>query len=201
MTDKETNPPRMADLTIHERFNYPDADVAILSCDQVLFKIHSRNLSVCSAAFPQGDHHWSEGEPAVWEEPSHVLEILFAYIYSDQAHPFLSDLSLTQVIEIGAAAHKWMIPGAIAICQTRIIILKEQVAKSPPEENTILPAFAYAVKHHGMDTGMTALIDQVGMWTVGCTAKSAMQYLGSGRVYNAWADHRAWWSDAVALWA
>ncbi|KAH8801937.1 hypothetical protein DL96DRAFT_1823469 [Flagelloscypha sp. PMI_526] len=186
MTENAESPTPKVDVIPHKRFNSSDADVAI--------------YLATNAAFPQGDHRWPEGEAAFWDEPSHVLEILFSYIYSDEPHPHLLEHSLAQVIEIGAAAHKWMIPEGIVICQMRIISTLTELAAHPPsEEEAILSAFAYAAEYHGANAGMIALIDQVAMWTVGCQVKSAMKYFGSGRVFNAWAEHRLQWIDATFI--
>ncbi|KAH8801983.1 hypothetical protein DL96DRAFT_1823505 [Flagelloscypha sp. PMI_526] len=109
---------------LHHRFNAPDADISIISSDNVLFRVHSKNLTLNSGAFPldleYGDPS-SNNEPAGFEESSKILEYLFAFLYSDEDHPTLGDCDFATILYIGIAANKWMIPAAKSVCYLRII--------------------------------------------------------------------------------
>ncbi|KAH8801935.1 hypothetical protein DL96DRAFT_1774434 [Flagelloscypha sp. PMI_526] len=202
MTEPQTNSTSIADTTPHSTFNSLDADLSIVSRDNILFKIHWNNLRVCSAAFPQGQEPWADGnDPAHWDEPSDVLEVLFSYIYPDRNFPHLLNFDLTRVLAIGSAAHKWMMPAAIVVCQMRVMSsLREIISKQPTEEESILISLKYLAEHHGEDPDTAIVIDEAAMWTIGCRADVVMKHMGSGRVYNAWADHRLRWLDASYLW-
>ncbi|KAH8801984.1 hypothetical protein DL96DRAFT_1774555 [Flagelloscypha sp. PMI_526] len=109
----------MAHPTLHKRFNAPDADISIISSDNVLFRLHSRNLSVCSGAFPVDMDATSKSEPAKFEESSEVLGYLFAFLYADEDHPTLAECPFNAIIAIEIAANKWLIPAAKNTCYLR----------------------------------------------------------------------------------
>ncbi|KAH8801987.1 hypothetical protein DL96DRAFT_774405, partial [Flagelloscypha sp. PMI_526] len=137
------SPPPLVDT----RFNAPDADISIISSNNVLFKIHSKALAFGSNAFPL-DLSGSAGsyttftEPARFEESSTTLRYLFAFCYNDKDHPTLAECDPKTVVDLGIAAHKYMVPAAKSVCF--------HAMKNPTKtgNDSILRSLAYLTTFH-----------------------------------------------------
>ena len=101
----------------------PDADISILSSDEVLFRIHSANLNVNSTAFP-ADIAPNPNDPATFSEPSSILELLFAFLYHTPPHPSLKDLSFDLLQPLAYAARKCGVAAAINVCEIRLLYVR-----------------------------------------------------------------------------
>ncbi|KAH8801985.1 hypothetical protein DL96DRAFT_1823506 [Flagelloscypha sp. PMI_526] len=130
--------------TLHERFQAADADMCIVSSDNVLFKVHSKNLTVNSGAFPADLGGTLRDEPAYFDESSTILGYLFAFIYADQDHPTLIDCDMQTILSIGIAANKYMVPAAKNAC----FHMMRQPAKETDDTAAILGALAYLNMYH-----------------------------------------------------
>ncbi|KAJ7023721.1 hypothetical protein C8F04DRAFT_1133746 [Mycena alexandri] len=75
--------------SVSPNFNFPDADVVFKSSDGVLFRVHRKNLEVCTEGFPPGDID-------ILDE-SATLELLFQFMYP-QRHPAL-DVTPFKILE------------------------------------------------------------------------------------------------------
>ncbi|KAF7372852.1 hypothetical protein MSAN_00491200 [Mycena sanguinolenta] len=103
---------------VNSRFNFADADVTLKSSDGVLFRIHRKNLEVCTEGFPPSEIS-SEGEVVELTETSVTLEIPFQFMYP-QRHPAL-DTTSSEVLEpLAEAAEKYQVFPAMNICHIRM---------------------------------------------------------------------------------
>ncbi|KAF8907124.1 hypothetical protein CPB85DRAFT_1312377 [Mucidula mucida] len=108
--------------TTHPKFSAPDADILILSSDNVLFRLHSVNIRTHTTVFPIGDNlTLSSSDPATFSEPSGILEILFAHLYPYPPLPDLQDLEMEVVEAVGCAAHKYGIASAMLVADLKMI--------------------------------------------------------------------------------
>jgi hypothetical protein len=62
--------------------NAEDADAIFRSSDQVLFRVHRKNLETHSNVFPSGETFTLESDEYIdMEEKSEILELFFQYVY------------------------------------------------------------------------------------------------------------------------
>ncbi|CAK5281953.1 unnamed protein product [Mycena citricolor] len=103
--------------TISERFCAPDHDVIIQSSDDVLFKLHRKNLEVHSLVFSDaaavtGSVIENKDEIVELSEDSATLDVLFRYMYN-QPQPDLSAVDFLVVTRLAVAAEKYTVNAAI----------------------------------------------------------------------------------------
>ncbi|KAF9011618.1 hypothetical protein BDZ89DRAFT_1225135 [Hymenopellis radicata] len=68
-------------LTGDPEFNAADADVCIISSDNIRFKVHSMNLRAHSSVFPVvHDATSNVGDPAHTTERAEVLRVIFKFV-------------------------------------------------------------------------------------------------------------------------
>ncbi|KIY64281.1 hypothetical protein CYLTODRAFT_493244 [Cylindrobasidium torrendii FP15055 ss-10] len=147
----------------HMDFNAADADITIISSDNVTFKIHSVNLSTHSNAFPTFGFSTDASQPARFEEHSDILKVLFAWIYPDDP-PDPQTLPYTTLLDLAHAAHKYRIGSLILVCDIRIFE-REAVRQKEPIQ-TLKYALLYAREAKAdlcaRETIMIPAIDMVG---------------------------------------
>ncbi|KAJ7048777.1 hypothetical protein C8F01DRAFT_46413 [Mycena amicta] len=119
-----------------ERFNASDADVVFRSSDSVLFRIHRKNLEVCTEAFPPDDIS-TDDDAVELTKTSTTLELLFQFIYP-QRHPALDTTPFEVLYPLAEAAEKYQVFPAMNICHIR---LRDMVNEHPAE------IVVYAAKH------------------------------------------------------
>lgn len=95
--------------------NAIDSDVIFRSCDDVLFKIHRRNLEFATGGFPPSDFE-TLNEIVQLTEQSSTLEILFQYVYPLR-QPDISSVSFDTLALVAEAAEKYQVFSAIYICK------------------------------------------------------------------------------------
>ncbi|KAF7291438.1 hypothetical protein MIND_01288900 [Mycena indigotica] len=97
-----------------ERFSSADADLTFCASDNVLFKVHRKNLEVHSEVF--GDMFEAatkkSEETIGLSEPSAVLEVLFQYMYR-QPQPSLDALPFSVCAGVAEAAEKYLVYSAM----------------------------------------------------------------------------------------
>ncbi|KAF7364334.1 hypothetical protein MSAN_01093700 [Mycena sanguinolenta] len=76
--------------------DFADADVTFKSSDGVLFRVHRKNLEVCTEGFPPSEIS-NEGEVVELTETAATLELLFRFMYPER-HPAL-DTTPFEVLE------------------------------------------------------------------------------------------------------
>ncbi|KIY69864.1 hypothetical protein CYLTODRAFT_211076 [Cylindrobasidium torrendii FP15055 ss-10] len=95
----------------HSSYCSADADVVIKASDGLLFRIHRLNLQA-NSGFAPPDVSTSVEDPACFDEPAEVLELLFKYLYHTES-PFPESWPLELQISVGCAAHKYQMGFAI----------------------------------------------------------------------------------------
>ncbi|KZV62484.1 hypothetical protein PENSPDRAFT_247767 [Peniophora sp. CONT] len=160
-----------------ERFAAEDADVELLSSDNVLFKVHRASLASHSAVFP-GQEVVTNGEIVSLSESSAVLDIILQYIYpSPPCH--LDGLPFTTLYQVAEAAEKYQMFAVMEIC--RILLQIRHYQEHP------LEVLAYACKY-----GYTSLCDQVAPLTLVVEARDAFNVLGH-LYFPQWMLYREQW--------
>jgi len=89
-----------------------DADVTLQSCDDVLFKVHRRQLEANSGAFAGGESFHTQNEIVHLTEPAAVLELLLQYMHI-QEPPDLALVDFKDLLGLAEAAHKYEVYFAI----------------------------------------------------------------------------------------
>lgn len=91
------------------------------SCDEVLFKVHRKNLETHSEGFrpPEGTSASSYDESIPLVETSHVLELLFQYMYL-QRPPDIKTIDFTILSGLAEAVEKYQVYSAMEICNIRM---------------------------------------------------------------------------------
>ncbi|KAG6808795.1 hypothetical protein H0H92_002876 [Tricholoma furcatifolium] len=103
---------------ISENFHASDADVVFRSSDNILFRIHRKNLETHADAFPPPEFK-TNGEVVPLTEDSATLENLFRYIYP-QLHPDIEDLGIERLSNLAQAAEKYEVYNVMAMCKSRM---------------------------------------------------------------------------------
>ena len=104
--------------------NSPSADVAFLSSDRVIFRMHGSHLNVNSLGFARvSEHTVMEPVPVQLEESSEVLELLFQFIEPppesrDFRQPAVDTLMPPLFFKLAEAAEKYIVYAATTVCTT-----------------------------------------------------------------------------------
>ncbi|KAJ7610728.1 hypothetical protein DFH06DRAFT_1233247 [Mycena polygramma] len=123
--------------TVSERCSqFPDADVTFKSSDSVLFRVHRKNLEVCTEGFPPADIS-TQGQIVDLTETSVTLELLFQFMYPHR-HPALDTTPFEVLEPLAEASEKYQVFPAMNICHIR---LRDMVNEHPVE------VAVYAAKH------------------------------------------------------
>ncbi|KAG5650797.1 hypothetical protein H0H81_011019 [Sphagnurus paluster] len=104
---------------ISEKFNSGDADVSFRSSDNVIFRIHRRNLETHTGAFPPPEFDTQGEIVELRDETSETLELLFQFIYP-QRHPHLDATPFEVLAPLAEAAEKYEVYAAMNICRVRM---------------------------------------------------------------------------------
>ncbi|KIM36676.1 hypothetical protein M413DRAFT_58317, partial [Hebeloma cylindrosporum] len=114
-----------------------DSDLTFLSNDNVLFKVHRRNLEILSEVFAAPAVVSGEGEIVQIVESAAVLELLFQYLYP-QRHPNLNLVEFEILNGLAEAAEKYQVYPALEICKAS---MQAAIPHHPVE------VLEYATKH------------------------------------------------------
>ncbi|KAF9002650.1 hypothetical protein BDZ89DRAFT_1169708 [Hymenopellis radicata] len=167
----------------HAKFAAEDADILILSSDNVLFRLHSVNIRTHTTVFPIGDNLTPSSEPATFSEESSILEILFAHLYPSPPLPDLEELEVEIVQAVGCAAHKYGIASAMLIADLKMIAWAEEY----PAE-----VASYALLHFGAGPRL----DRAMIYSISIPLETAIT-LFTPKVFIAWLFHRDRWCNKV----
>ncbi|KAJ6546829.1 hypothetical protein B0H19DRAFT_1162680 [Mycena capillaripes] len=163
--------------TLSTRFNFPDADIAFRSGDQIIFRVHIRNLETHSDGFPPSAFCAPGGEVVNLTEPATTLELLFQYMYP-QRQPDLNEIELPLLAELAEAVEKYQVYSAMDICK---IFMGNGLQDNP------LTVLNYAVRH-----GYRDIADEAAPLTVSLPLEEVgthmyQMYMGSWlRYYGEW---------------
>lgn len=92
--------------------NASDADITVISSNNICFRLHSTNIEVQTGAFRPIDQQRLP-------EPSDVLAILFQFLYP-QNHPKLMNTEFYTVRAVATAAEKYKVFSAMHVSQVRL---------------------------------------------------------------------------------
>ncbi|KZP05901.1 hypothetical protein FIBSPDRAFT_765209 [Athelia psychrophila] len=116
-----------------------DSDITFRSCDGILFKVHRKNLEVCSEGFSPPDGTIAGAEAVSLTEDGATLELLFQHMYfGPQRHPDLKKIEFKQLAELSEAAEKYQVYSAMETCHDRM----EEAHSQHPFE-----VMMYAMRH------------------------------------------------------
>ncbi|EPS96230.1 hypothetical protein FOMPIDRAFT_1130903 [Fomitopsis schrenkii] len=145
-----------------------DADVTMVSCDGVLFKVHRKNLEMYTEGFPGVDVSVHD-EIVPLTETAATLELLFQYMYR-QRQPDLNRLEPEQLAKLAEAAEKYQVYSAIEVCKMRMQSLIETMP---------MIVLGYAAKH-----GYKDLAKEAAPHTIDVSAVEAAAHLNVECFYN-----------------
>ncbi|KIK50116.1 hypothetical protein GYMLUDRAFT_65412 [Collybiopsis luxurians FD-317 M1] len=97
------------------RFNAQDAEVTVVSSDNVLFRLHKTNIQVTAGALLRFPSQNAEDDYISATEPAEVLEILFEFLYPDYETD-LERLEFNALLKVAEAAEKYGIYYAMSHC-------------------------------------------------------------------------------------
>ena len=101
-----------------------DADVILCSSDEVVFKVHRKNLTAHSEIFGVADTISPGNSPVnevvTLDEPSAVLDLLLQYMYTEY-QPVLREVDFKTLAGVAEAAEKYQVSWAIrSLCRTEM---------------------------------------------------------------------------------
>ncbi|KAF8892762.1 hypothetical protein CPB85DRAFT_1440785 [Mucidula mucida] len=98
-------------------FNAADADLCIISLDNIRFKVHSMNLRAHSSVFPVvHDATTNVRDPAHMAERAEVLRVIFKFIYPEPRLLKVGQLPFPTLEEVAIAAEKWQFVALSELC-------------------------------------------------------------------------------------
>lgn len=171
--DGAANPVQCSD-----RFNQNDADLAIYSADNVIFRIHSKNLEVNTGAFPPFGSFPSD-EAVHLSESGTTLELLFQFIYPER-HPTLEQLGFAELSQLSEAVEKYEVFPAMFVCHYR---MGKFLSTNP------LELMIYAGRHFYED-----YLDDAAPRLMGGDLKDATRRMPEP-VYDAWCRYYELWEQ------
>jgi BTB/POZ domain len=96
-----------------------DADIVLRSSDNVLFKVHRKNLELHSDIFADGGivsgPETTSTEVVQLSETSTVLDLLLQFMYR-QPQPNLGEVDFETLDGVAEAAEKYKVHAAITVC-------------------------------------------------------------------------------------
>ena len=99
--------------------NAEDAEITFRSSDNVVFKIHRKNLEVNAGGLSPAALTTSVSELVPLSEDSPTLELLFQYIYP-RRQPLLDDIEFALLASLAEAAEKYEVFPAMTVCYIRM---------------------------------------------------------------------------------
>ncbi|KAF9458529.1 hypothetical protein BDZ94DRAFT_1325460 [Collybia nuda] len=163
-----------------EQFNSTDADITFKSCDNVLFKIHQKNLETSTGGFaPAGFETLDELVPLT--ETSSTLELLFQYIYP-MPQPDIRSLPFDTVAAVAEAAEKYQVYAAIYNCA----LVMEMT----------LPDYAHTIFIHGGRHGHKFLLGKAAPYLIGMPLDEMVSEL-PGHLIVPWIKYHMTWQNIL----
>ncbi|KZP16110.1 hypothetical protein FIBSPDRAFT_958289 [Athelia psychrophila] len=161
-----------------------DSDITFRSCDGILFKVHRKNLEVCSEGFSPPDGTIAGAEAVSLTEDGATLELLFQYMYlGPQRHPDLKNIQFKQLAELAEAAEKYQVYLAMETCHDR---MEDAYSQHPFE------VMMYAMRH-----GYADLMDKSELKALEVSPTTAFEGF-KPEIYIAWTRYYAQWLDLLA---
>ncbi|KII94573.1 hypothetical protein PLICRDRAFT_120619 [Plicaturopsis crispa FD-325 SS-3] len=166
---------------ISELFNHADSDLTIRSSDNVLFRVHKRNLETYSPAFAGAGAFPATGlEDIALPESSAVLELMLQYVYL-QLQPDLSHTEFEVLAGLAEAVEKYEIYSAMEVCKMHM--------RSRISPQTAFDVLTYATRHGHANIADEAAIHALHVPTVTMLDALPLYY------FRAWVLFQQSWSD------
>ncbi|KAJ6496297.1 hypothetical protein C8R45DRAFT_823515 [Mycena sanguinolenta] len=86
--------------------------------DGVLFRVHRKNLEICTEGFPPSEFS-NEGEVGELTEKAATLKLLFQFVYLKR-HPALDTTPFKVLEPLAEASEKYRVFPAMNICHIRM---------------------------------------------------------------------------------
>jgi hypothetical protein len=172
------------DLQFSASFYAPDGDVTFKSCDNIIFKVHRKNLDTHSEGFgPPERLVTADPDESIVSLPetAQVMELLFRYMYP-MRQPELKHTAFETLASLSEAVEKYQVFSAMEICK----LYMEAATASHPFE-----VLCYAAKH-----GYADLMDIAEEQATGMSLEEA--YVGlTLEMYVAWTRYHGRWLDVL----
>ncbi|KAJ7118941.1 hypothetical protein C8R44DRAFT_186326 [Mycena epipterygia] len=172
--------------TVSDRFNFPDADIAFRSSDQIIFRVHIKNLETHSDGFPPAAlcaPGSNLNEVVDLSEPAATLDLLFQYMYP-QRQPDLSAIEFPLLADLSEAAEKYEVYSAMDICR---------IFMGNGLQDNALTVLNYAVRHDYLDLADEAAPLTVSLPLAHVGAHMHQMYMGS------WIQYYGEWQKILEL--
>ncbi|KAK2459285.1 hypothetical protein APHAL10511_008706 [Amanita phalloides] len=111
---KKAPTPSAPKKRISAQFNADDFDITIQSADDVLYRVHRKNLECASEVVPPSEFKSDRDDIIPMTEASRILDLLFVFIYP-QPTPNIANLPFETLSELAEAAEKYRIFSAMTI--------------------------------------------------------------------------------------
>ncbi|TFK64136.1 hypothetical protein BDN72DRAFT_846886 [Pluteus cervinus] len=130
-------------IFVSKKFCQPDADITIVSGDDVRYDLHKKNLAISTGGFPPLEFSRTSevNEQANLPERAYILDLLFQFVYP-QRYPDIKSLKIDVLSELADAAEKYEVYGAISMCN---VIMQFAISKNPVD------VFVYATRYNYLD--------------------------------------------------
>ncbi|KAJ7434626.1 hypothetical protein B0H11DRAFT_2296096 [Mycena galericulata] len=166
-----------------ERFCAPDADTTISSSDDVLFKLHSKNLEVHSDVLAYFHAPEPGNEVVQLSERSDVLDLLSQYMYR-QPQPELQNVDFDLCIRLAEATEKYLVHSAIPAVKLR---LQGFIQRHP------LKVLDYAGRHNHTELATEAARSSMGLPVADAVRVLAPDNLGKwAQFFDQWHEDPPW---------
>ncbi|KAJ3711200.1 hypothetical protein C8R42DRAFT_648338 [Lentinula raphanica] len=179
---------QLGDLMIkHSKvFNAADADIVILSSDNVQFRLHRKRLELSSGLFPLAAElpETSSKEVVRLTESGKTLDLLFQFMYP-QRYPSLSGLKVDQLLALAEAAEKYEVFALMNICELHL--------------RALLPKYSQRVLKFAAKHDHDALIQEVAPLLVSNMPLSELAGVLPPRVYKPWSLYRERWVHKAVI--
>ncbi|KAJ6620399.1 hypothetical protein B0H10DRAFT_1774586, partial [Mycena sp. CBHHK59/15] len=147
-----------------------DADIAFRSSDQVIFRLHIKNLETHSDGFPPSAFCAPGSNEVVdLSEPAATLDLLFQYMYPWR-QPDLNTVEFPLLADLSEAAEKYQVYSAMDICK---------IFMGNGLQDNALTVLNYAVRHGYRDIADEAAPLTVSLPLQEVGAHMHQMYLGS----------------------
>ena len=99
--------------------NSDDSEITFQSSDNILFKIHRKNLEASTGALSPDTFTTSDSMVVPLTEDAATLGLLFQYTYPG-THPLLDDIQFSLLDSLAEAAEKYEVSAARSVCHIRM---------------------------------------------------------------------------------
>ncbi|KAF5379849.1 hypothetical protein D9615_005821 [Tricholomella constricta] len=158
----------------------PDADIVFRSSDNVLFRIHARNLEITTGGFPPAEFSPADQVVDITEDAS-TLELLFQFVYP-RSQPLLEGLPFDTLARLAEAVEKYQVYPAMQICNVYM--------------TKALPDHALDILEYSMRHGYPLLSNRAAPFVTLAKISSSLKSLPPG-LLHAWIRYYDTWNAKI----